>query len=91
MFFRCVSKTSIARIDTAATSTLSGMIAFSLGPLITFLCGVPKVEVAVMSILGILVLLRHRKNIREEIARIGGPRPVKDSPVSMHKGSNDEV
>jgi len=71
--------------------TLSGMIAFALAPLATFLCGVPKVEVAAVSILSILVLLTHRKNIREELARIGAPRPARESTVPMHKGSNDEV
>ena len=71
--------------------TLSGMIAFALAPLTTFLCGLPKVEVAAVSILAMLVLLTHRKNIREEIARIGGPPPASESPVPMHKGSNDEV
>ena len=71
--------------------TLSGMIAFALAPLTTFLCGVPKVEVAAVSILASFVLLTHRKNIREEMARIGAPRPLKESPVPMHKGSNDEV
>ena len=70
--------------------TLSGMIAFALAPLAAFLCGVPKVEVAAVSILASFVLLTHRKNIREEMARIGH-RPVKESPVPMHKGSNDEV
>jgi len=71
--------------------TLSGMIAFALAPLTTFLCGVPKVEVAAVSILASFILLTHRKNIREEMARIGAPRPLKESPVPMHKGSNDEV
>lgn len=71
--------------------TLSGMIAFAFAPLTTFLCGVPKVEVAIVSILAVLVLLTHRRNIREEVARIGGPRPATESSVPMHKGSNDEV
>ena len=71
--------------------TLSGMIAIALAPLTTFLCGLPKVEVAAVSILAMLVLLMHRTNIREEMARISVPRPVKESPVPIHKGSNDEV
>lgn len=71
--------------------TLSGMIAFALGPLAVFLCGLDKVEVAAMSILAILVLVTHRKNIREEIARLAGHRSVKGSSVSMHKGPNEEV
>ena len=71
--------------------TLSGMTAFMLGPLAVFLCGLDKAEVAVMSFLAILVLVTHRKNIREEIARIAGHPEVKESSVQMHKGPNDEV
>lgn len=71
--------------------TLSGMTAFALGPLAVFLYGLDKVEVAAMSFLAILALVTHRKNIREEIARIAGHRPVKRSSVQMHKGPNEEV
>jgi len=71
--------------------TLSGMTAFMLGPLAVFLCGLDKIEVAAMSLLAILVLVTHRKNIREEIARMAGHRAVKESSVQMHKGPNDEV
>lgn len=71
--------------------TLSGMIAFALAPLTSHLCGVEKVEVAAVSIVAILVVLTHRKNIREEIARIGSGRPVKAAPAEMQKGSHDEV
>jgi len=39
----------------------------------------------------ILVLIAHRRNIREELARISGERPVKGSPAPMHKGPNEEV
>lgn len=71
--------------------TLSGMIAFALAPMTSHLCGAEKVEVAAVSILAILVVLTHRKNIRVEIARIGGGRPVKAAPVEMQKGSHDEA
>lgn len=71
--------------------TLSGMTAFMLGPLAVFFAGLDKVEVAVMSFLAILVLVTHRKNIREEIARLVGHRAVKESSVQMLKGPNDEV
>jgi len=71
--------------------TLSGMIAFTLGPLVIFLWGLDKIEVAALSILSMLVLLTHRRNIREEIARITGHRPVKEAPIhQMHKGPNEE-
>ncbi len=65
--------------------------AFALGPLAVFLCGLDKVEVAAMSFLAILVLIAHRKNIREEIARIAGHRTVKERPIQMDKGPNDEL
>jgi len=70
--------------------TLSGMLAYSSGPLVAFLCGLDKVEVAAMSFVAILVLLSHRKNIRQEIARMAGAG-VKAAPVQMHKGPHDEV
>jgi glycerol-3-phosphate acyltransferase PlsY len=70
--------------------TLSGMIAFALAPLAIFLWGLDKVEVAAMSILAMLVLVTHRRNIREEISRITGHGPVKESPIQMHKGPNEE-
>lgn len=71
--------------------TLSGMIAFALGPLLTLLCRLPKTEVAAVSILAVLVLLTHRRNIRLEIARLSGARPVKESPSQLHNNSHDEA
>ena len=70
--------------------TLSGMVAFALGPLVVFLSGLDKVKVAAVSFLAILVLLTHRKNIRLEIARLMGTG-VKEAPVELHKGPHDEV
>lgn len=71
--------------------TLSGMIAFALGPLLALLCRAPKIEVAAVSILAVLVLLTHRRNIRKEIARIGWSCPVKESPSQLQKRSHDEA
>ena len=65
--------------------------AFALGPLAVFLCGLDNIELAAMSLVASLVLVRHRKNIREEIARILGCRPVRTSTIQMHKGPNEEV
>lgn len=71
--------------------TLSGMVAFAVAPLAAFLCGFDKAEVAAMSGAAILVVLTHRKNIRQEIARMAGGS-VEEAPIQMHKGSdNDEV
>jgi len=71
--------------------TLSGMLAYSLGPLVVFLWGRDKVDVAAFSIAAMLVVWTHRRNIREEIARISGHRPVKGSRAQMHKGPNEEA
>lgn len=71
--------------------TLSGMLAFALGPLLAFLLGADKDGVAAMSLLAILVLLTHRKNIREALAQLTQFRPQKEAPVELHKGSSDEV
>jgi glycerol-3-phosphate acyltransferase PlsY len=69
--------------------TLSGMLAFTVGPLAAFFCGLDKAEIAAMSCVAILVVTAHRKNIREEISRIVPHRSVKEA--EMHKGPPDEV
>lgn len=50
--------------------TLSGMLAFALAPLVAFLSGLSNPEIAAISFLSMLVLVTHRKNIREEIGRL---------------------
>jgi len=70
--------------------TLSGLLAFALGPLVAFSCGLDKVEVAALSFVAILALLTHLKNIRQEIARLGVGR-VEEAPLQMHKRPHDEV
>ena len=60
--------------------TLSGLLAFALAPLVLFLCGLPNEELAAMSFIAIMILISHRKNIREEISRFFSTTPVKDSP-----------
>jgi glycerol-3-phosphate acyltransferase PlsY len=69
--------------------TLSGMLAFTLAPLGGFLCGLEKEGVAAVSILAVLALITHRRNIRKELARLVFHRSVEDA--EMHKGPNDEV
>jgi glycerol-3-phosphate acyltransferase PlsY len=49
--------------------TLSGLLAFALSPLFVFLYGSTNADVAAISFIAILLLLSHRKNIREEIGR----------------------
>ena len=71
--------------------TLSGMTAFALGPLAAFLLGLDKAEVAAMSCLAILVVIAHRQNIREEIARLAGHPNSKTARAPTDKGPQDDV
>jgi len=71
--------------------TLAGIAAFCLAPLAIFLCGLEKEIVAAVSFLAVLSLITHRKNLREEVARLVFHRPVKEASVEMHKGPTDEV
>ena len=66
--------------------TSSGLLAFALSPLLVFLCGLENMEVVATSLLAIVILISHRKNIREEFARIFAP-PLKDAPTS---GASDD-
>ena len=58
--------------------TLSGLLAFALSPLVAFLCGLENMEVVAMSLLAILVLVSHQRNIRQEFVRVFSIRPLKD-------------
>ncbi|MFM1767826.1 MAG: hypothetical protein RJA22_355 [Verrucomicrobiota bacterium] len=71
--------------------TLAGLAAFCLAPLLLFLGGLEKEVVAAVSGLAVLALLTHRRNLREELARLIGHPAVKDSPAEVHKGPTDEV
>ncbi len=71
--------------------TVSGMLALALGPLAVLLSGLDKVAVAATPFLAILALVTHRRNIREQIARLAGHRPGKHRPVKMHQGPIDEA
>src|SRR5712692_2973148 len=59
--------------------TVSGLLAFALSPLVAFLCGLETMEVVATSLLAILVLVSHQKNIRGEFARVFPGHPVKDA------------
>lgn len=54
----------------ARNFTLAGLLSFALAPLVVFLLGMGKEPVAAMCLLGILVLVLHRRDIREEYARV---------------------
>ncbi len=67
--------------------TLSGLLAFTLSPLAIFFCGLGNEEVATVSFLAILVLITHRKNIREEFARVLHGRAIKEPARQPRKGT----
>jgi acyl phosphate:glycerol-3-phosphate acyltransferase len=58
--------------------TMSGLLAFALAPLVLFLYGSPNVDVAAISFIAMVVLISHRKNIREEFGRFFAP--AKETP-----------
>ena len=60
--------------------TLSGLLAFALAPLVVFLYGAENPTIATISFIAIIILISHRKNLREEISRLFSGRPVKESP-----------
>ena len=66
--------------------TLSGLSAFALCPLVLFLYGTPNEQVAAISFIAIMILISHRKNIREEISRFFSTTPIKNSP--SHQDEN---
>ena len=71
--------------------TLSGLLAFALTPLVAFLCGLDNMEVVATSLLAILVLISHQKNIRREFARIFPGRPVKETISSTASKQDHEL
>ena len=71
--------------------TLSGLLAFALTPLVAFLCGLDNMEVVATSLLAILVLISHQRNIRREFARIFPGRPVKETISSVASKQDHEL
>lgn len=70
--------------------TMSGLLAFALSPLLVFLWGLDHMEVVATSLLGIVVLFSHRKNIRQEFARIFPGHPVKETFSRRATKDDDE-
>lgn len=59
--------------------TLSGLFAFAVTPLVAFFCKLGNDQVLTLSLLALLIVIAHRKNIREELTRLSGTgREVKD-------------
>lgn len=71
--------------------TLAGLSAFCLAPLLLFLGGFEKEVVATVSFLAVLALVTHRRNLREEVARLARHPGVKEASAELHKGPTDEV
>jgi acyl phosphate:glycerol-3-phosphate acyltransferase len=67
--------------------TLSGLIAYALSPLAVFFCRLGNLEVAAVSLIAIVVLFAHQKNIREEFARLCTERVEKEESIHRHKES----
>ena len=67
--------------------TLGGLLAFTLSPLLVFFFGLGNEAVAAVSFLAILILISHRRNIREEFARVLHGRPVREPPSQPRKGT----
>jgi len=70
--------------------TLGGLLAFAALPLTVFLCGLPNLQVAAVSLLAILILVTHRKNLREEFAGMFTTRTVKESLMQRPKHTDHE-
>lgn len=56
--------------------TLGGLLALALCPLLVFWSGLENVETAAASLLAMVVLLAHRRNLREEFSRHFPRRPA---------------
>jgi glycerol-3-phosphate acyltransferase PlsY len=59
----------------ARNLTVAGMVAFAVSPLFVFLCGLGPLSAFTMSGIAMLVVLAHRKNLREELDRMMTSRP----------------
>ena len=61
--------------------SLGGLFAIGISPVVLKCCGFADPVIVGMSLLAILVLIAHRKNIRSEIIRLSQERPEKQQPV----------
>jgi glycerol-3-phosphate acyltransferase PlsY len=64
--------------------TLSGIMAFSAAPLLIFAGEPPMVKVVGISILAGLILIAHRKNLREEIERVWARTDIDKHESHLH-------
>jgi glycerol-3-phosphate acyltransferase PlsY len=64
---------------------LAGLLAFAITPLALFLLGFPLTSVFGVSALAVLILIAHRKNIREEISKAMSDSKVKSGKRAVSK------
>ena len=69
----------------ARNLTIAGLLAFAVTPLVVFLLGFPLGNVFGLSSLALLILVAHRKNIREELDRAIAADRVKAAKRAVSK------
>jgi len=70
--------------------TLAGLLAFAITPLVLFLAGFENPSIAALSFLAILMLITHRKNIREEFVKIFRTAKPSALRATVEHGSTDK-
>src|SRR5581483_1039829 len=71
-------------------TVVSGLAAFALAPLMAVFMGRAKWEVVVLTVLAVLVLAAHGKNLAEEAAQLAGRQvaePEADKPLEQAHGN----
>ena len=64
---------------------LAGLLAFAITPLALFLAGFPLTSVFGLSALAVLILIAHRKNVREEMSKVLSEDKVKNGKRAVSK------
>jgi len=64
---------------------LAGLLAFAIMPLALFLLGFPLTSVFGLSALAVLILIAHRKNIREEMSKVMSDGKMKSDKRAVSK------
>jgi len=64
---------------------LAGLLAFAITPLALFLAGFPLTSVFGLSALAVLILIAHRKNVREEMSKVLSEDKIKNGKRAVSK------
>lgn len=67
---------------------LSGMVAYALAPLCALIVGLRHADVAAITLLSLLVIFAHRRNIREDFALLMRPRTT---PIDVTYAAGKET